>query len=84
MNRAERRAAARSARRSGASTHVDCDCVPRVFEPVKIPDCPDCGRESVVGRGFQLPTLAPVGSLKQIGVGCACGAEYEVTCMVVA
>jgi hypothetical protein len=33
---------------------------------------------------FMLPTGAPVGSIKDIESGCACGSDFEVPCMVVA
>lgn len=55
-----------------------------MFVPMEPPVCPGCGEPSaVIGpAGFPMPTAAPPGSVKELLVGCACGAEYGVLCAV--
>jgi len=91
VNRADRRRAAREARRSGAASgthlgdHLDCGCTVRILEPVDPPVCPTCGHRSPFDAMFPLPTSAPIGSLKTGFAWCPdCDTEYEFTSMVVA
>lgn len=85
MNRQERRAAARGknsqARHGGHS--LDCGCTVRRLEVVEDVRCPDCGAFGVrAGELFMMPMTAPVSSLKTLEAGCACGSEFQLTCLV--
>ena len=83
MNRAQRRAAARSARRGSDHGHgLACGCTPRVLEPVGSTDCPACGTPSPYDGAVVMPVLAPVGSLLDVGAVCICGHEWAVACFV--
>lgn len=81
MNRAQRRAAARQSRRGD---HLDCGCHQRYIVPLDPPACPDCGVVSpVIPRGgMPWPTSTPPGSLLTMQVGCTCGTEFDLTCIV--
>lgn len=80
MNRADRRAAARSARRQ----HLDCDCKVRRLEVIDPdPRCPKCSMLSPFLHGpLVMPTATPPGDLLTLTVGCTCGIEYDVVCLV--
>ncbi len=85
MNRQQRRAAAKQQRRAGYTAgHLDCGCEERWLIPLEEPVCPGCGEtSSMIPRdGMPFPTSAPIGSVKDIEVGCGCGAEFTVVCAV--
>lgn len=78
MNRTERRAL----RRAMAPSHRDCDCVPRLLVPVeRTAGCPDCQNRADT-PAVPLPTASPLGSLTTLHLGCCCGGEVEIVCVV--
>lgn len=95
MNRAERRAAERRARRMGLPTvsvepiesllehSAHCDCPVRTLDPL-VRSCPACGADIVGGPGaLVLPTLAPVGSVTDVHGWCNnCGQEHDIPMLV--
>lgn len=85
-NRAHRRPRMSTRLPKIAPGHADCGCTMRVLEPVESPVCPSCGRvpAMLAGRRLSMPTQAPVGSVKQLGIGCGCGADFEAVFVVVA
>jgi hypothetical protein len=79
VNRAERRAAARSARRGGrAVDDVNCGCQVRGFEAIEHPTCPECQKPHQIGWRFDMPSTAEPGETVEFEAGCSCGAEFRV------
>jgi len=79
MNRADRRAA----RRAQSRQHAGCGCIARLLTPVeRHVTCQACGHVVPTPESFVLPTTADAGSLKPAFLGCACGQEVQVLCLV--
>lgn len=73
----------RAADRLAAAERDDCGCVVRRFVPMIPAQCPGCGEMSSMLTGpVAVPTSAPAGAVQSVYVGCACGVEYEVVCVV--
>lgn len=84
MNRKDRRAHARNNRQSVHPGHsLDCGCTVRIFEPLEVARCGNCGTEQDLPSGM-MPTSTPIGSTMTVFGSCPCGSEVEVTVQVVA
>jgi hypothetical protein len=96
VNRRERRAYERAARRAGFRVEdvpaypghdLACGCTTRVVAPVeRSPACPSCGAPAMPpdAAGMLMPTSAPPGSLLTLTHWCpSCGGEHDVLVEVV-